>query len=74
MSPRKLGPIAFGGLVALVLLLIALFRGVQALLDIGLDHHDSVWISYLGLGALFTLGGLLVMKKRFPSNEAEPSR
>ena len=63
-----------GGLVALVLLLIALIRAVQALLDIGFDHHNSVWISYLLIGALFTSVGLLAMKKRFPSaEEAQPA-
>ena len=58
----------FAASFALVLLIIGLFRGVQALLDIGLDHHNSVWISYLGVGALFSLGGLVAMKKRFPHN------
>ena len=59
----------FAGSFALVLLIVGLFRGVQALLDIGLAHHNSVWISYLGVGALFTLGGLVAMKKRFPKAE-----
>ncbi|MCU1364710.1 MAG: hypothetical protein JWL72_3797 [Ilumatobacteraceae bacterium] len=58
---------AFGGVLALVLLIIGLFRGVQALLDIGLDHHNSVWVSYLLVGALFTFGGLIAMKRRFPT-------
>src|SRR3954467_7199433 len=52
----------FGGVVAIVLLIVGLFRGVQALLDIGLDHHNSVWISYLAVGALFTAAGLVAMK------------
>jgi hypothetical protein len=59
----------FGGAAALVLLIIALFRGVQALLDIGLEHHDSVWVSYLALGTLFTIAGLVAMKKRFPTTD-----
>ena len=61
----------FAGSFALVLLIIGMFRGVQALLDIGLDHHNSVWVSYLGVGALFTLGGLIAMKKRFPNTEEQ---
>jgi hypothetical protein len=61
---------AFGGAVAIVLLIIAMFRGVQALLDIGLDHHNSVWVSYLALGALFTVAGLIAMRKRFPADDA----
>lgn len=60
---------AFAATCALVLLIIGLFRGVQALLDIGLDHHNSVWISYLAVGALFTIAGLIAMKKRFPDPE-----
>ena len=58
---------AFAGLLAVVLAVVALFRGVQALLDIGFDHHDSVWISYLLVGMIFTSAGLIAMKKRFPS-------
>lgn len=65
---------AFAAMFALVLLVIGLFRGVQALLDIGLEHHDSVWISYLAVGAIFTFGGLVAMKKRFPdSDEGAPA-
>ena len=53
--------ILFGGAVALVLLIVALFRGAQAILDSFLDHHDSVWVSYLALGVLFTTAGLIAM-------------
>jgi len=62
--------IAFGSAVALVLLIIAMFRGAQAILDSFLDHHNSVWVSYLALGALFTVAGLVAMKKRFPPENA----
>jgi len=62
--------IVFGGAVALVLLIVALFRAAQAVLDTFLDHHNSVWISYLALGALFTVAGLIAMKKRFPTDTA----
>jgi hypothetical protein len=55
---------AFGGAIALVLVMVAFFRGVQALLDIGLQHHDSVWVSYIAFGTLFTLVGLVLLKKR----------
>ena len=66
--------ILFGAAVAVVLLNVGLFRGAQAVLDSFLDHHNSVWISYLALGALFTLGGLIAMKKRFPVDTAvEPA-
>jgi uncharacterized BrkB/YihY/UPF0761 family membrane protein len=60
---------AFAGVLALVLLIVLVFRGVQALLDIGFDHHDSVWLSYLLVGALFTVVGLILMKRRFPNAE-----
>jgi len=62
--------IAIGAAVALVLLVVALFRAAQAVLDTFLDHHNSVWISYLALGALFTFAGLIAMKKRFPADPA----
>lgn len=60
---------AFGGTLALALLIIALFRGVQALLDIGFDHHNSVWLSYLLVGAIFTVTGLIAMRRRFPTDD-----
>jgi len=66
--------VLFGSAVALVLLIVGLFRGAQAILDSFLDHHNSVWVSYLALGAVFTVGGLIAMKKRFPvETAAEPS-
>jgi hypothetical protein len=61
---------AIGAGVAVVLLIIALVRALQALLDLAFDHHDSVWISYLLVGAVFSVAGLIVMKKRFPVEEA----
>ena len=64
----------FAAAFAFVLLIVGLFRGVQALLDIGLDHHNSVWISYLAVGALFTLCGLVAMRMRFPNTEDEAAR
>ncbi|MCU1394246.1 MAG: hypothetical protein JWM34_2674 [Ilumatobacteraceae bacterium] len=64
---------AFGGMVIVVLLIIALFRGLQALLDIGLAHHNSVWISYLAIGAIFSLGGMMLMKRRYAPAE-EPAK
>ena len=60
---------AFAGVLALVLLVVLVFRGLQALLDVGFDHHDSVWLSYLLIGALFTAVGLIVMRRRFPNAE-----
>lgn len=55
---------AFLGMFALVLLLIGLTRGVQALGDIWLPHERSVYISYLVIGGIFCLAGLFLFKKR----------
>jgi hypothetical protein len=52
------------GLTALVLLLIFLTRGLQALIDLLTSWERAVWISYLGLGGIFTLAGMFLMTKR----------
>jgi uncharacterized protein YacL len=56
--------IAFGGVAALVLLLIVVTRGLQALLALGLDHPTTVWLSYLIVGGILCLGGAFCMAKR----------
>ena len=55
-----------GGLAAVVLLVIALTRGLQAVIEWPLDHTDAVWISYLGVGVVFTAVGAVLMRKRHP--------
>lgn len=55
---------AFLGLFALVLLLVGLTRGLQAAFDAGLDHEQSVYVSYFVVGGLLSLVGLLLFKKR----------
>ena len=57
----------FGAMVALVALIIALVRAFQAFLELFVDHADAVWISYLIVGVIFTVAGLIVMKNRFPT-------
>jgi uncharacterized protein YacL len=52
------------GLVALVLLVIMLLRGLQALLDLAVSWERAVYLSYLILGALFSLVALVLFKKR----------
>lgn len=52
------------GVAAVVLLLIVLTRGLQALLDIGLPHDRSVYVSYLVIGGIFCLVGMFLLKKR----------
>jgi hypothetical protein len=58
---------AFLGMVALVLALILVTRGLQAIADIWLPHERSVYISYLAIGGIFSLAGLLLFKKRSAS-------
>lgn len=55
---------AFLGMFALVILLITVTRASQALLDIWLPHFRSVYVSYLGVGTVFTLIGFLAFRKR----------
>ena len=54
----------FLGLVALVLLMIFATRGLQALLSLAVDWDQAVYLSYLIIGGILTLGGLLLMAKR----------
>lgn len=54
------------GIVAVVLLLIMLTRGFQALLDlIGLSHSRAVYVSYLAVGGILSLAGVFLLRKRF---------
>ena len=54
----------FLGLVAIVLLLIIMTRGLQSLLDIWFEWDKSVYLSYFVVGGILTLAGLLLMSKR----------
>jgi len=54
----------FLGIAAVVLLLIGMTRGIQALLNIGLSNERSVYISYLLMGGILCLAGMLVLRKR----------
>ena len=56
--------IAFLGVMALVLLLVGLSRGLINLLEWPFDHDSAVWISHLILGALLVLLGAILMIKR----------
>ena len=58
---------AIVGIVAVVLLLIVATRGTQALLDIGLPHARSVYLSYFIIGGILCLAGALLMRKRSSS-------
>lgn len=50
---------AFAAFLFVVVLLIALVRGITEL-------TDRVWLTYVILGVPFTLGGLLMWRKRKP--------
>jgi hypothetical protein len=50
------------GLVILVLLFIGIFRAADRLRD--LIVADSVWLTYLALGLLFTVAGAIVFSSR----------
>ena len=56
--------IAFLGVMALVLLLVGLSRGLINLLEWPFDHDSAVWISHLILGSLLVLLGAILMIKR----------
>jgi hypothetical protein len=56
----------FLGVFAVVLLLIGLTRGIQSGIANGFDleQERAVYISYLVVGGILSLGGLLLFKKR----------
>lgn len=56
------------GVAAIVLLLAVLTRGLQTLLDLGVSQPRSVYISYLIVGGLISLGGVLVLRKRYSNH------
>lgn len=55
---------AFLGLFALVLVLVGLTRGLQALGDIWFPHERSVYISYLAVGGILCVAAVLLFRKR----------
>lgn len=60
----------FLGLMALVLVLIAATRGLQELLDIFVSQPRAVYISYLLIGGLLSLVGLILLRMRTPKPSA----
>jgi hypothetical protein len=52
--------------VAITLLLLAATRGLQALLDLGLDWSMAVYLSYFIVGGILCLVGLLLLARRPP--------
>jgi protein-S-isoprenylcysteine O-methyltransferase Ste14 len=56
------------GIALVVLSMILLTRGVQALLSIGTSWERAVYLSYFIIGGLLTLAGMLLMKLRHGSD------
>src|SRR6478609_6881041 len=54
------------GLFALIILIVGLMRGFQAILEWPFSHETAVWLSYVIVGGLFFLTGALMMAKRVP--------
>ena len=53
-----------GVVLVAVLGLIGLTRGLQAALDAGMSRDAAVWASYLILGGLFILVGLVIARRQ----------
>jgi hypothetical protein len=60
------------GIAALALSVIIGTKLIQRLVNIGgwIDADSSVWVSYMVMGVLLVLGGMLCMKKRHPTSKA----
>jgi len=58
--------IAFIAVLFLLLLLVFLVRVMNLGIDAipGIERDRAVWITYLALGAIFSLGGALLWRKR----------
>ena len=52
------------GSFALVILLVMLMRGLQALLELATTWERAVYLSYLIVGAVFTIAGVVLFKMR----------
>lgn len=53
-----------GALTALLLLLIAATRALQAVIEWPLSHATAVWVSYVVIGSVLVLAGAVLMRKR----------
>jgi len=55
---------AFLASFVLVVVIIGASRGLISALEWPFDHDSAVWISYLVLGGLLCIGGMVAMGKR----------
>ena len=56
--------------VTLTLLLILGTKLIERLVAIATDHDSSIWASYMIIGGLLVIGGSLMMRKRFDTDDA----
>jgi hypothetical protein len=56
--------------VTFTLLVILGTKLVQRLIAIATDHDSSIWASYMVMGGLLVIGGSLLMRSRFGTDEA----
>ncbi len=52
------------GTLIVIVAIVGLLRGVQSLLELAVDWDRAVYISYLVVGAIFSLVGLVLFRKR----------
>ena len=58
---------AFLGVFIVVITIVLLMRGIQALLDLVVTKPQAVYLSYYIVGGMLCLGGLLLFRKRAAS-------
>lgn len=56
------------GTAVAVFAIIMFMRGLQSLLELGMSWSRAVYVSYFIVGGICCLVGLLLMRKRHPSN------
>jgi protein-S-isoprenylcysteine O-methyltransferase Ste14 len=52
------------GVAVLVLTVVMVMRGLQALLELGMSWPRAVYVSYFIVGGISCLAGMLLMRKR----------
>lgn len=62
---------SFGVVAMVALLIVALTRGLQSVLDLGVSRDAAVWMSYLVLASVFALAGAALMRRRFTEDDTE---
>ena len=55
---------AFLGTFIVIITIIGLMRGIQALLDLAVTEAQAVYLSYFIVGGILCIAGLLLFKKR----------